>query len=194
MGISNAVSTARAQLGRSLMLLKRWEPAEAALSGAIAALHEQGNQRLEGVARSYLARLLLHTERASAAEDEARRALAVLGKAPPLRASASAVLAAILLALGRAQEAADNAHDAFETLEHAGSLPTGEGLVRLMRVETLLALGKRADAALALSRAQKQLEHKASQIQDEPLRDAFYRMPEHARIRQLSAELSTTDR
>jgi tetratricopeptide (TPR) repeat protein len=193
MGLSNAVSTARAQLGRALMQLKRWEPAETTLQAAIVALREQGNQRLEGVARSYLARLQLQTGRAAEAEDEARRALAVLGKAPPLRASASAVLAAVLLSLGRVQEAADNAHDAFETLEHAGNLPTGEGLVRLMRAETLLAQGKRADAALALSRAHQQLEHKASQIEDEALRNAFYGKPEHVRIRQLVAELGATD-
>lgn len=192
MGLSNAVSTARAQLGRALFSLQRWKPAEAALAAAIAALREQGNQRLEGVARSYLARLLLQTERGGEAENEARRALAVLGKAPPLRAGASAVLASVLLALGRVQEAADNAHDAFETLEHAGSLPTGEGLVRLMRAETLLALGQRADAALALSRARQQLERQASQIEDEALRAAFYAMPEHARIRQLHAEVAAT--
>jgi tetratricopeptide (TPR) repeat protein len=191
MGLSNAVSTARAQLGRALVQLKRWEQAETTLGGAISALHEQGNQRLEGVARTYLARLLLQTGRGAAAEDEARRALAVLSKAPPLRASASAMLAAVLLSLGRAQEAANNAHDAFEALEQGGGLPTGEGLVRLMRAETLLALGQHGDAALALRRAHEQLENKAGQIEDPALRDAFYSVPEHARLRQLHAELLT---
>jgi tetratricopeptide (TPR) repeat protein len=194
MHLSNAVSTAQAQLGRALLQLKRPEQAESALRGAIQALREQGNQRLEGVARGYLARLLHQTERSSAAEDEARRALSVLSKAAPLRAAASAVLASVLLELGRAQEAADNAHDAFQALEESGSLPTGEGLVRLVRAETLLALGRRADAAAALRRAHEQLESKARQIKDEALREAFYRVPEHARTRQLHAELCATDR
>jgi tetratricopeptide (TPR) repeat protein len=190
LGLGNAISTAEAQLGRALLHLTRAEQAETTLRSAINALRAHGNQRLEGVARTYLARLLQQTGRLPQAEDEARRALGNLDKAPPLRASASATLASVLLALGRAQEAEVAAGEASATLEGMGSLPTGEGLVRLLRAETLLAVGKRDAAAHAVQRAHEQVEQRAAQIGDERLRAAFRSAPEHARTRELYAVLS----
>jgi serine/threonine protein kinase/tetratricopeptide (TPR) repeat protein len=190
LGLENAVSIAEAQLGRALFYLARSEPAEIALRRAITALLAHGNQRLEGAARSYLARLLQATGRLPQAEDEARRAVACLAVAPPLKASANATLASVLLALGRLEEAEQVAADASATLERVGSLPTGEGLVRLMRVETLLARGKDGAAVQAAQRAYAEIEARAAQIADEPLRAAFRGAPEHARVRELWAGLS----
>jgi tetratricopeptide (TPR) repeat protein len=190
LGLENAISTADAQLGRALFYLTQIERAESTLRGAITALRAHGNQRLEGVARTYLARLLQQSGRLPQAEDEARRALLNLAKAPPLKASANATLAAVLLALGRTEEAAVAAQEANETLEGMGSLPTGEGLVRLLRAETLLALGKRAEAAQAARRAHDQIETRAAQIGDERLRAAFRGAPEHTRVRELCTTLT----
>ncbi|HEX6241258.1 MAG TPA: serine/threonine-protein kinase PknK, partial [Polyangiales bacterium] len=190
LGLENALSTAEAQLGRSLVYLTQPERAETTLRGAISALRAHGNQRLEGVARTYLARLLQQTGRLTHAEEEARRALTNLATALPLKASANATLAAVLLALGRVDEAATAAHEAGETLERMGSLPTGEGLVRLLRTETLLAQGKRAEAAQAAQRAHDQIEARAAQIGDERLRAAFRSTPEHARVRELRGTLT----
>jgi tetratricopeptide (TPR) repeat protein len=191
LGLENAICTAQAQLGRALLYQTRAEQAEGTLRNAITALRAHGNQRLEGVARTYLARLLQETGRLSQAEDEARRALSNLAKAAPLKASANATLASVLLALGRPEEAEQAAGEASATLEGMGSLPTGEGLVRLLRAETLLAVGKRDDAARAAQHARDHIETRAAQIADASLRAAFRSAPEHARAAALHASLVT---
>jgi tetratricopeptide (TPR) repeat protein len=191
LGLENAVSTAEAQLGRALLHLARFDEAEGTLLSAITALRAQKNTRLEGVARSYRARLLLARDQLPQAEDEARRAVAILSKVPSIRASANAVLASVLLGQRRVSEAERAAQEAHETLEQLGSLPTGEGLVRLSRVETLLAAGKKADAARAAQAAHSYVEARASEITDERLRSAFLSAPERVRARELHRELSS---
>jgi tetratricopeptide (TPR) repeat protein len=190
LGLENAVSTAEAQLGRALLHLARFDEAEQTLLSAIAALRAQKNLRLEGVARSYRARLLLARDLLPQAEDEARRALATLQKTAPLRASANAVLASVLLMQRRVSEAEAAAKEANDTLEALGSLPTGEGLVRLLRVETLLSAGKRQEAAAAVRTAHAYIEARAKEINDERLRSAFLSAPERVRTRELHSELS----
>src|SRR5690606_14984346 len=63
LSLANAVSTAEAQLGRALWRLGRAQEAEATLLRAAEALRAQANQRLEGVARGYLACLWLEQGR-----------------------------------------------------------------------------------------------------------------------------------
>jgi eukaryotic-like serine/threonine-protein kinase len=190
LGLENAVSTAEAQLGRALLHLARFDEAELTLLSAISALRSQKNLRLEGVARSYRARLLLARDQLTQAEDEARRAVATLQKAAPLKASANAVLASVLLAQRRVSEADAAAKEADDTLAELGTLPTGESLVRLMRVETLLAAGNRQEAAKAARAAYAHIEARAKEISDERLRSAFLSAPERVRMRELHRELA----
>ena len=188
LGLSNAVATAQAQLGRALARCGQHEAAEQVLRVAVDTLREQGNARLEGVARTYLAALLLDLTQPEEAEAQAQQAVERLVKVAPLKASADAQLAQVLLALGRLHEASELAQEAMQALETFGSLTTGEGLVRLLRAETLFATGQVGDARVVIRGAQAELERRAEQIDAPELRAAFDEVREHVRIRQLFSQ------
>lgn len=173
MGLVNALSTARAQLGRAQARLGRGDEAETTLRRAIAELTAQSNRRLAGVARSYLAWLLCELSRLEEASVEARSAIAELEAAPPLRASAEATLALVLLARGHTDEALESALRGQASLESVGRLPTGEGLVRYALVAALEAEGQTDAASTARGEARAQLEERAAKIADGGLRSSF---------------------
>jgi hypothetical protein len=138
---------------------------------------------MEGVARTYLAKIALLSGDPQAAEREARAAAAALQVAPPLRAAAVAVVAQALLALDRPEQALPAAAEAFAELEALGTLEEGESLVRLAYAESLAAAGDGAAAALALSRAHASLLGRAAKISDPGRRERFLTgVPENARI------------
>jgi tetratricopeptide (TPR) repeat protein len=194
MTLENALSTAQAQLGRALVRMGRGEQARATLEAAIAALGAQGNQRLEGVARAYLAWSFHDAGAALAAKAEAERAVAVLASAPTLRASASAVLSQILLRDGQIEQASAVAEDALQALEQVGSAPMDEGLIFAAAAESLLARGEHFAAAEVARRGEARLRARAEQIRDPAQRSTFCAIPEHARTSALHAQLAPSPR
>ncbi|MDP3219055.1 MAG: hypothetical protein Q8S73_33460, partial [Deltaproteobacteria bacterium] len=73
-------------------------------------------------------------------------------------------------------------------LEKLGGIEEGEGLIRLMDVETRFATGDAEGAARALAAAADRLYARAERISDAGLRASFLdRVPEHARTWFLAA-------
>ena len=131
---------------------------------------------------------------AAAAEDAARRALAVSSADPPLltgQASSGAVLARALLGLGRIDEGLEHAARAHQILVDVGGTDDGDAIIRLARAEALHAAGDRAAARAAAIEARDQITSRAARIGDPALRHLFLTaLPEHARTIALADELA----
>ena len=102
MKIRTVVAEAQQNLGWALVRLGRLDDAIEVQGKAIDAFVEQGNRRMEGGSRTYLASALLETGDFAGAEREARAATILLEGAPPARAQALAVFSRALLRRGEA--------------------------------------------------------------------------------------------
>jgi len=147
---------------------------------------EQGDRRMEGAARSYLAQIALLANDLALAEAEAKSAVQLLSVAPPLRAEAWAVLAIVLLRNGLSHESLSAAREAMEILSVHGGVQRGETLVRLAYGEALLATGDRAGARAAIATAHARVNQRADTIVDPVLRGQFLtNVAENARVTEL---------
>jgi hypothetical protein len=156
---------------------------------AIEGLERQDDPRMLGVTRTYLAKIALLSGDPVGAEREARAAGDALRVAPPLRASAVAMLARALLALGRPTEALPVAREAFETLESLGMIEEGESLVRLVYAEALQAAGPKEEFAAAVASARDHLLARAAKISDADWRRRFLTaVPDNARTLALASD------
>jgi len=140
---------------------------------------------MEGASRMYLAEILLEEAETSTtpesllnrAQKEASRAVSLLAVAPPLRASALAVVARVHLVTG--QDALGVARAAIEATD---AVDDGDALVRLTFAEALHAAGERSLARAAIEEARSRLLARAAKLDDDATRAAFLRnVPEHAR-------------
>jgi hypothetical protein len=181
MMLSNLIAASKHNLGLALARNGSPESGRQVEEEAAAAYRAQGDPRMEGSCRIYLALVAADAGDAAAAEREARAAVEILDGAPPARAQALAVLARALLVLGRAAEAHDAAVEAAALLESLGGIDEGEALVRLALVETLESVGKRDEAGAALAIARDRLLARAERIENAALRASFLeRVPENA--------------
>ena len=137
MGLNNSIPVAQAQLARALSRRGKLAEGIELERQAVAALAEQGNQRLSGVARGYLARMLLESGDAEGALAEAKRAAEMLEGAPALLCSALATLALVQLAAGHHDAALEAASRGAELLGRVGESAVGESLVRQAHIEAL---------------------------------------------------------
>jgi tetratricopeptide (TPR) repeat protein len=160
-------------LGHVLSYRGQLEEARLLEQRAVDVLQRQGDLRMKGCARTYLAKIELLSLDPGAAEREARAAAEALVAAAPLRAGALAVLARALLAQGRAAEALEAAHEAFSLLETLGTIEEGEALVRLVYAEALAANGKQPEFIAAVSAARDRLLTRAAKISDPVWRERF---------------------
>jgi hypothetical protein len=120
------------------------------------------------------------------AEVECRRALRQLEKNASLLGFGRAVLASILVAQGRAAEALLASQAAVEMLGEG--VEDGETFIRLVRAQTLEAVGDLDAARDAAADAEKRLMGRADRIQDAALRESFLtRVPESVRTRAIAA-------
>ncbi|MEJ7732647.1 MAG: AAA family ATPase [Polyangiaceae bacterium] len=187
MGLSHACALARHNLGMALALLGRLQEARTLETEAATAFEAQGNRRLEGHARIYLAMILLMLHELDTADEEARLAVVVSAASPPGRAQALATLAQVKLARRSVGEALEAARDALELLERLGGLDEGEALVRLSHAEALAAAGQSDPARRAIAVAHRRLMERAARISDAEWRRSFLeRVPENARTIQLA--------
>ncbi|WP_437874421.1 serine/threonine-protein kinase [Sorangium sp. So ce513] len=172
MGLLDARLGALLSLGPVLARRGLVEEARQTQEEAIAAAQRLGDVRMEGAARTCLARILLLTGDLAGAEREARAAVAILYGAPPLRAFAYAVLGRTLLDAGQAVDALAATTEAFCLLESVGA-EMGESLVRLAHAEALFACGHRREATMAIASARERLLDRARRISDPAWRARF---------------------
>ncbi len=184
LGLRNVVATARHNLGLVLSRLGRHAQARAVEEEAVIAFRASRNRRMEGASLEYLALILLAAGDLAAAEAAGRQALAVASAPPPLplnQAEAWAILARVLLARGAVDEAARLACAGVEQLERLGGIDDGEAFIRLTHADALRAVGRGAEADVALTLARARLHARAARIADPGLRASFLtEVPENA--------------
>lgn len=182
LGLGYVAALARNNLGLALARTGALVEARLLEEEAVRAAEAQGNPRLSGGSRMYLAQIHHLAGDLAAAEAEARRAVATLAQSRPLLPAALATLADTLLAQGRAGEALPPASDAAVRLADMGYAEEGAALVGIVHAEALAAAGDVSAARAALTAARARLLVRADRIQDRALRDSFLRcVPEHAR-------------
>jgi hypothetical protein len=99
-----------------------------------------------------------------------------------VRAQALASLGHVLLAAGRAAEAAAATGEAMALLDALGGVDTGESFVRLTHAEALHGAGDAEAARSAVTLARQRLLERASKIKDAAYRASFLgQVPENAR-------------
>jgi tetratricopeptide (TPR) repeat protein len=189
LGLGNARSYARLNLGPALAGLGRLAEARATEEDALALFRAQSDRPLEASARTYLAMILsLDGDRAAAA----REALAVAGDrgaTPAFRALAGTILADLHLAGGRAAEALAAAEDAMSLLTSLDGIEEGESFIRIVYAESLHAAGDPERALAALGEARDRLLARARKVLDPHHRKSFLeRVPENARTMARAAE------
>jgi tetratricopeptide (TPR) repeat protein len=173
MGLHEVAAVALHNLGRVLAYRGTFEEGRSIQKQAIDAAHKHEHPRLLGLSQAYLAELELLAGDLAVAEPEARAAVDALSGVPPLRAGALAVLARILLAEGRADDALRAAREAHTLLESLGTIEEGEAMVRLVYADALAANGHTDAFARAIAAARDHLLAKASRIRDPAGRQRF---------------------
>jgi serine/threonine protein kinase/tetratricopeptide (TPR) repeat protein len=178
MGLPNIAAGAKSSLGVALAELGEHAEARVIEAEAAAAFAAQGDQRLEGCSRIYLAGILRRAGELDGAEAEARRAIDLLVVAPAFQPYALAELSEVLLATGRAPLALTHARRAVELLGE--NVQEGEALARLILARALDASGdgEAAHAAIAVARAR--LLERAARIEPRFRASFLQKIPENA--------------
>jgi tetratricopeptide (TPR) repeat protein len=173
LGLPSTAALARHNLGRVLAQRGKLDEARSVEVAAVEAYVALGNRRMEGGSRIYLAGIEQLAGDLAAAEREARRAVETLSAAPAVRCYALGALARVLLASGRAAEAAEVALEAMRLMDELGAIDAGESLVRLVHAEALAESGDQAGAKRAITAARERLLSRAARIRDRESRDSF---------------------
>jgi len=183
MGLRELAAAVLHNLGRVLGLRGNLDEARRLERQAADSFVEQGEQRLEGVARTYLAEILVAAGDHAAGRAEAERAVELLSVAPSLRVAALGAVARALLGEGAGEQALAQARQAAAELEALGEIEDGEAAVRLVVIECLDRQGATAEAAAALVRARDWLLLRASRISEPTWRQRFLDdVPQNAKI------------
>jgi tetratricopeptide (TPR) repeat protein len=182
LGLSTVRAGAEQNLGVVLWRKGARDEAIALERAAAEGFVREGDPRMEGGSRCYLALFLAETGALDAALAEANRAERLLADVPAIHPFAFGVLATVLLWRGEAQQALPFARAAMAALEAAGDIPEGGALVHFAHASALRAVGDpRADAALAAAR--DYVLARAALVSDPDLRRATLEgVPENARV------------
>ena len=191
LGLFELRAVVQHNLGRALAFRGDLAEGERLERVALECFAAQGEPRLEGLARVYLAEIKLLGGIPAEAQAQASAALGLLVSAPAHCVQARAVLARALLALGLVQPALEAAEKAADELEALGSIDEGEAEVRLVYAECLAASGRFPEAKLVALRACVRLSDRSARIADGDLRVRFMTaVPAHARTVGLADQLS----
>ncbi len=156
---------------------------------AALAYRAEGNRRMEGGSRIYLAAILAAAGDLTLAEEQAQEAIALSASHAPVQAHALATLADIWLLLGRARDALQPAEEAVRLLEDLGGIEDGEALVRLVHAVALGQMGHHVAARAAIAKARDRLLFRADRIASPIWRTSFLtRVPENARTLTLARQ------
>ncbi|MEJ7731433.1 MAG: protein kinase [Polyangiaceae bacterium] len=184
MGLPAVAALAKHNLGLALARRGSLDLGEAIEREAMYAFREQGDRRLEGGSRIYLALILALADKPAEAEREALVAEEMVASIFGLRAYALGVLAVVRIARGG--DALTPARKAIELLEEIGGVEEGESLIRLAHAEALAASEHTEAAASAIRAARDRLEARAAKIADPSHRASFReRVPDNARTLEL---------
>ena len=187
--LSGLAAFAKHNLGLALGRQGRLDEGRRMEEEAVQAYRAEGNRRLEGGSRIYLATILSAAGDLNAAEEQAQEALSLVASHPPIQAHAMATLADIWLLLGRARDALQPAEEAVRLLEDLGGIEDGEGLVRLVHAVALGQVGHHNAARAAIGKARDRLLARADRIASPVWRTSFLtRVPEHARTLTLARQ------
>jgi tetratricopeptide (TPR) repeat protein len=155
--------------------------AESQLLDAESACAQSGERYYLGRARVQLARIRTQRGDHAGAEAALRQAMEH-PQSRPLRAYASALLARVLLAQGRAEEALAAAKDARRIFAALDAVHEGDACIQLAWAEALAATGAHEASREALDAARERVLLRAAKIDDAALRRSFLEdVPDHAR-------------
>src|SRR6185312_14943907 len=183
MGLHEVSAGVLHNLGRVLGFGKELAEAERLERAAVEAFCRQGERRLEGAARIYLADILTNAGDLEGAVREAGTAVETLAVAPSLQVAALAALARARLAAGDVGDGVAAARQAHEALERLGEIEEGESAVRWTYAEALRAAGDEEGANAALLVARQRLLAQAERIADVGWRQRFlHEVPINAKI------------
>jgi len=187
MGLHNVVASSLNNLGIALARLGELDEAVVMESQAIQLAATQGDSRVEGGSRHYLATIHMLRGELSHAEAEATAAAEMLRVAPPLRAHALATLGQVRLAQSRVPDALGATHEAMSLLESLGGIEEGEASVRLAHAEALFASGDTQKAHSVIAVAVSRLVERAQKIREGRWRNSFLnQVPDNARTLSLA--------
>ena len=182
LGLTSALATAQHMLGLTLVRQEMLPEALDVLRAAIASFIVVDDQHMEAATRIYAAEAYRRAGDLEAAEAEARRAVAVLGRFPTYIPQARATLADALLAQGRAEEAIEEAQRGFDLLASLGHVEEGDVYVRVVHADALHAAGRPDAARAAIAATRDRVLATAARIDDEAWRRSFLDdVPENAR-------------
>ncbi len=190
LGLPGLAAYARQTLGVSLARQRKLDEAAAIEADAVVAFATQGDRRMEGASRMFLASIFALAGDLPAAERDARKAVDLSSAYPPLHALALAVLADVILSRDRGQEALEVAQGAMKLATAMEKSEENDALVRLVHARALDACGDREGATHAISQARTLLLARAGHIADTAQRTSFLaEVPEHARTLELARTL-----
>ncbi|MEZ4299208.1 MAG: tetratricopeptide repeat protein [Polyangiaceae bacterium] len=193
--LAGLIAFAKHNLGLALGRQGRLDEGRRLEEEAVHAYRAEGNRRLEGGSRIYLATILAAAGDLTAAEEQAQEAIALSAAHPPVHAHALATLADIWLLLGRARDAFQPAEEALRLLEDIGGIEDGEALVRLVHAVALGQLGHHPAARTAIAKARDRLLARADKIASPIWRTSFLtRVPENARTLTLARQWKAAGR
>jgi len=176
-------------LGQILVRSGRLEEARSVLAHALTLAEKQGSAWVSGLANFSLSELAYVSGNIAESERCARSAADSLRTSPAWYVAALSAMARALLAQGRTGEAFDASREATALLEELGNTRFCESLVRLMAVETRMAMGDEIGARAAIRTASDRLLQRANRINDSRIRANFLTgVAENARTLQLAKE------
>jgi hypothetical protein len=188
MGLYDLSAAVQHNLGRVLGFGPNLADAERLERQAIEAFQRLGDPRMEGLARIYLAEILIARADFAGAAAEASAAVAALATAPAIRVAALGALARARLGGGDVAGGLNAAREAHTALERMGEIEKGESVVRLTYAEALAAAGEQVEARAALVVARERLLARAERVADLDWRQRFlHEVPVNARILALAA-------
>jgi tetratricopeptide (TPR) repeat protein len=181
-GLKFVVDTAHADLGGTLERLLRFEEAREHAELAVSGFRLEGDQRMEGASRAYLAIALHRLGRTSEGFDEILAAVALARNARQILPSILAMLANMEIDAGRGDDALAHAEEAGLALSETRSDGAHEIQVRVAHARALAAVGRADDARAALREAHARLRTRLELIQTPHLRACFEQVEENKTV------------
>ncbi len=180
LGVPMTICYALHNLGYVLLRVGRTLEARAAEERAIEIARTLRHARLEGGSRLYLALVHLAEGDPPRAEKEAVAARELLATSKPLLPLAIGIEARALLARGEGVRAWVAARDAMAMLDSMGGTDEGDALVRLVYVESLLAVGREPEARVVLRAARARLLERSRRLPGEDAQAQWlHSVPDH---------------
>jgi hypothetical protein len=147
---------------------------------------------MEAASRNHLARFLAARGDLEEAESQAQAAVDACASIPGMRGTSLGVLADVLFARGRHQEALARAEEGMKILAELGTIDQGEARLRLVHARALHAAGRQGEAREAIERARERIQSMAAKIKERAWTRSFLEnVPENALTLRLAAEWST---